>query len=246
MKYEHTNSGIEWIGEIPRHWNVTSIKKEFKVIPSNVDKKSEDDETEVKLCNYVDVYYNDCITSSIDFMIATATETEIKKFQLVVGDVLITKDSEDPFDIAVPALVTETDDKLLCGYHLSILRSINNKIDGSFLFWTLKDEVIATQLWREATGITRWAIASRHIKNSTIPFPPKPEQNAIVNYLNRACADIDKVIELKVGKIKIDDVESNSQVNILRQYKKSLIHEVVTGKKQVYGITQQKEKAVAV
>ena len=246
MKYEYKESGLDWIGKYPKHWNLTTIKKEFWVIPSNVDKRTEDDEEEVKLCNYVDVYYNDFIHSKIDFMIATATEGEIKKFQLEIGDVLITKDSEDPFDIAVPALVKETEEKLLCGYHLSMLRSINKKIDGAFLFWALKDEVIATQLWREACGITRWAIASRHIKNSIIPFPPKEEQTAIVAYLKKVCSDIDKVIELKVGKIKIDDTESNSQVNILRQYKKSLIHEVVTGKKQVYGLEKEKLKPQAV
>lgn len=197
MKYEYIHTGIEWIGEIPKHWLVTTIKKEFQVIPSNVDKKTEDDEDEVKLCNYVDVYYNDFITSEIDFMVASATENEINKFKLNIGDVLITKDSEDPFDIAVPALVKHSEDKLLCGYHLSMIRSINNRVDGTFLFWALKDEFIATQLWREACGVTRWAIASRHIKNSTIPFPPKQEQLAIAKYLDKASTDIDRVVEIK-------------------------------------------------
>jgi type I restriction enzyme, S subunit len=217
MKYEYINTGIEWIGDIPKHWKVTTIKKEFQVIPSNVDKKTEDNETEVKLCNYVDVYYNDFINPSIDFMVASATENEINKFQLKLGDVLITKDSEDPFDIAVPALVKHTEDKLLCGYHLSMIRSINNSLDGSFLFWALKDEVIATQLWREACGVTRWAIASRHIKNSTIPFPPKPEQIAIANYLDKACSDIERVVGIK-----------RKQIENLQQQLKSIIYQTVT------------------
>ncbi len=217
MKYEYINSGIEWIGEIPKHWGVTSIKKEFQVIPSNVDKKTEDDEDEVKLCNYVDVYYNDSITSDIDFMVASATDNEINKFQLMIGDVLITKDSEDPFDIAVPALVKHSEDKLLCGYHLSMIRSINNRIEGSYLFWALKDEFIVTQLWREACGVTRWAIASRHIKNSTIPFPPKLEQIAIANYLEKACVDIDRVVEIK-----------KKQIENLQKQLKSIIHHTIT------------------
>jgi len=217
MKYEYRDSGIDWIGKVPKHWEVTSIKKEFQVIPSNVDKKTEDDEAEVKLCNYVDVYYNDFITSDIEFMVASATDNEISKFQLKLGDVLITKDSEDPFDIAVPAIVKYSEDKLLCGYHLSMIRSINNGIDGSYLFWALKDEFIASQLWREACGVTRWAIASRHIKNSTVPFPPKPEQIAIANYLDKACADIDRVVEIK-----------RNQIENLQQQLKSIIHHTVT------------------
>lgn len=202
QQYSYKNSGIEWLSEIPEHWGVTKVKKEFRVIPSNVDKKSHDDEVEVKLCNYVDVYYNDFITSQIEFMVATASEHEIKKFQLQIGDILITKDSEDPFDIAVPALVKETEDKLLCGYHLSMIRTINQKIDGAFLFWSLKDDSIVSQLFREATGVTRWAIASRHIKNSTIAFPPLPEQKAIADYLDKACARIDRIIAIKEEQLR--------------------------------------------
>ncbi len=202
QQYSYKDSKIEWLGEVPQHWAVSKLKKEFKVIPSNVDKKSHDEEEEVKLCNYVDVYYNNFITPQIDFMVATASEHEIKKFQLQIGDILITKDSEDPFDIAVPALVKETQDKLLCGYHLSMIRSVNQNIDGAFLFWSLKDDAIVSQLFREATGVTRWAIASRHIKNSTIAFPPLPEQKAIAEYLGKACARIDRIIAIKEEQLR--------------------------------------------
>ncbi len=216
QQYSYKNSGIEWLSTIPEHWGVTKVKKEFRVIPSNVDKKSQDEEEEVKLCNYVDVYYNDFITSQIEFMVATASEHEIKKFQLQIGDILITKDSEDPFDIAVPALVKETEDKLLCGYHLSMIRTINRKIDGAFLFWSLKDDSIVSQLFREATGVTRWAIASRHIKDSTIAFPPLPEQRAIADYLDKACARIDRIIAIKEEQLrKIEAQEKSKAFEIL-------------------------------
>lgn len=220
VKYTYKNTGIEWLGEIPEHWIFTPIKKEFKVIPSNVDKKSFDTETDVKLCNYVDVYYNDFLDTTVDYMVATANDGEIKKFKLQVNDVIITKDSEDPFDIAVPALITEIQDNFLCGYHLSMIRSINKKIDGKFLFWSLKDEAIASQLFREATGVTRWAIASRHIKNSTISFPPLPEQKAIANYLDKACARIDKIIEIK--QKQLEKIEGYFKNRILETTTKGL------------------------
>ena len=213
----YKNSGIQWLSEIPEHWGVTKVKKEFRVIPSNVDKKSHDEEEEVKLCNYIDVYYNDFITSEIDFMVATASEHEIKKFQLELGDILITKDSEDPYDIAVPALVKKIEDKLLCGYHLSMIRTINQKIDGAFLFWSLKDDSIVSQLFREATGVTRWAIASRHIKNSTIAFPTLPEQKVIAEYLDKACARIDRIIAIK-----------EEQLRKIEGYFHNKLHETIT------------------
>jgi type I restriction enzyme S subunit len=211
-KYTYKDSSIEWLGDIPEHWEITKIKKEFKVQPSNVNKKAKEDEKEVLLCNYVDVYYNNYITNDIDFMdTATASENEIKKFQIEIGDVIITKDSEDPLDIGVPALVKETQEKLLCGYHLSMLRSIRNKIDGAFLFWSLNNEFIASQLFREATGVTRWAIASRHVKNSSFAFPPLKEQKAIAEYLDKATARIDRIIAIKQEQlVKMEEMRKSA------------------------------------
>ncbi len=202
MNYQYKNTGVQWLGEIPDHWDVTTIKNHFHVIPSNVDKKIKDNEIPVELCNYVDVYYNDFVDLSIDFMEVTANAGEVAKFQLKEKDVLITKDSEDPLDIGVPAIINEVKDKLLCGYHLSMLRAKSNKITGDYLLWLLKDASIASQLWREATGVTRWAIASRHIKNSTIPLPSKEEQNEITDYLKETCDRIDTIIEIKEKQLK--------------------------------------------
>ncbi len=219
---ELKDSGVEWLGMIPKHWTVTKLKNQCQIIPSNVDKKSHEDEIEVRLCNYVDVYYNEFIDNSIEYMEATANENEINKFQLLEGDVLITKDSEDPFDIAVPALVVASQPKLLCGYHLSIIRSNNNNVSGSYIFWALRDISIASQLHREATGITRWAIANKHVKNSTIPLPSLPEQETIADYLNEKCSGLSRL-----------QANIEQQISALEQYRKSLINECVTGKRRI-------------
>jgi len=234
-KYNYYNTGYEFMGEMPNHWQLAKIKNEFKVIPSNVDKKVNDDEINVKLCNYVDVYYNQFITLNIPFMEATATKGEIDKFQLKSGDVLITKDSEDPFDIGVPAIIDEVEPKLLCGYHLSLIRTTNKKILGEFLYWALMDKAIVSQLYREATGVTRWAIASRHIKNCIIPFPPIQEQEAICKYLRKTWLNIGRIIKIKFGNSKINgDEDEANQLKLIIDYRDSLIHECVTGKKQIW------------
>jgi type I restriction enzyme S subunit len=82
---------------------------------SNVDKKSESGELAVRLCNYTDVYKNDYITKDMDFMRATASRSEIARFGIAIGDVVITKDSETPGDIGIPALVDSTVADLVCG-----------------------------------------------------------------------------------------------------------------------------------
>jgi type I restriction enzyme S subunit len=115
-----------------QEWREVRLGDVTTLIVSNVDKKTKDGEAAVRLCNYTDVYKRDTIHSSQDFMEATATKAQIKKFGLKAGDVVITKDSETAEDIAMPSYVAETADDLVCGYHLAIVRP-GPQVDGRFL-----------------------------------------------------------------------------------------------------------------
>ena len=61
-------SGVEWLGDVPEHWEVRRLKHMCHVFPSNVDKKSYEGETPVFLCNYTDVYHNGKIQTGMAFM----------------------------------------------------------------------------------------------------------------------------------------------------------------------------------
>ena len=120
---DYKPSGLDWLGDIPAHWEVLRLKYRASYRTSNVDKKTKKGELPVKLCNYTDVYYTDRIRAGDgSFMEATASPQEFARFKLSEGDVVITKDSEDWQDIAVPALIEETADDFVCGYHLGIVR----------------------------------------------------------------------------------------------------------------------------
>src|SRR6516164_9613225 len=88
---------------LPVGWLYRRLKYVADIQVSNVDKKSVEGEQPVRLCNYVDVYKNDTIAPGMLFMEATALDSQIANFALKKGDVLITKDSEEWDDIAVPA-----------------------------------------------------------------------------------------------------------------------------------------------
>ena len=121
----YKDSGVEWLGDVPAHWEVKRLKHVASHWVSNVDKVATDDELPVRLCNYTDVYYHDYIRPDMGLMETTATAQEINRFGLQVDDVVITKDSEDWCDIGVPALVVESTSDLVCGYHLAIIRPKN-------------------------------------------------------------------------------------------------------------------------
>jgi len=166
------DSGVEWLREMPWHWDCRKLKHIATVTLSNVDKKTHEIEEPVRLCNYVDVYYNERITSDLDFMEATATHDEISKFSLRSGDVLITKDSEAWDDIAVPAYVPSDLDGILCGYHLAQVRPRDGRVDGEYLFRAFLARRINDQFRVAATGITRYGLGKHWIDNALFLVPP--------------------------------------------------------------------------
>ncbi len=193
----YRKTDLPWLGGIPAHWEAKRLKHVADVAFSSVDKHSNEDEKLVSLCNYVDVYKNDQITSELEFMQATASADEIRKFTLKKDDVMITKDSESWNDIAVPAYVPSDMENVLCGYHLALVRPNPNEVDGKFLFHALQARPINYQFEVEATGITRYGIDQYAIGSAFFPVPPLPEQQAIAAYLDRQTAKIDALIARK-------------------------------------------------
>ena len=193
---EYKDSGIEWLGEIPAHWEVKRLKTAASVELSNVDKKSEHGQVRVKLCNYVDVYYNDRITAELEFMDSTATPDQVRRFQIASGDVLITKDSESWNDIAVPAVVAEDLKDVLCGYHLAHIRP-RPDLHGRFLGRQFSAIGLRDQFHVAANGITRFGLTGNGIRTSLFPIPPIKEQHAIADFLDRETAQIDGLVARK-------------------------------------------------
>ena len=222
-------SGIEWIGDIPEHWEVKKLKYVAHVRPSNVNKKTEDGEIVILLCNYIDVYKNEFIDSSLTFMEASASEDEIAKFTLLKGDVLLTKDSETPDDIAKPALVRDRMSGVLCGYHLSHITPDRSMLLGEYLFRLLQEPKYNSQFQVSANGVTRYGISSGSISGAFAPLPPLPEQTAIANYLDAKIAQIDSLIDQNEMVFGTSDRKSG----LLQEYRTALISEVVTGKVKV-------------
>ena len=189
-------SGALWLGDVPTHWEIRRLRTVAEMRVSNVDKHSREDEFPVRLCNYVDVYKNDRITEAMPFMNATASWDEIERFRLEPGDVLITKDSEGWDDIGVPALVTETADDLLSGYHLAILRPFK-EIIGPYLARTLQSKGVAYQFHVRANGVTRYGLTHSGIQSVQIPLPPLSEQTAIVRYLDHVDRRVRRYVAAK-------------------------------------------------
>jgi type I restriction enzyme, S subunit len=214
---EYKESGIEWLGNIPEHWYTYKLKFLSSVQFSNVDKHTKEEENPVRLCNYTDVYYNDIISDKINFMNATANVTEIMKYGLRRGDVLITKDSEDWNDIAVPAYVADDFDNVLCGYHLAQIRPDEEIIHDKYLFYSFLSRGLNDQFRISANGITRYGLGKYWLDNGVFLVPTIPEQHAIAAFLDRETSRIDTLIAKK-----------QRQIELLQEKRSALISHVVT------------------
>jgi type I restriction enzyme S subunit len=198
----YKDTGVEWLGEIPTHWELKRLKRLASVRLSNVDKKSVEGQEAVRLCNYTDVYYNDRITPDLDFMTATATRDQVRRFSLRAGDVLITKDSESWMDIAVPAVVVEHLPDVLCGYHLAHIRPSSGCV-GAFLSRAFSAIGPRDQFQVAANGITRFGLGGDAIQTGMFAMPPEPEQRAIAAFLDRETARIDALVAKKERLIEL-------------------------------------------
>lgn len=227
-------SGIEWLGDAPQHWDVTLVKHVTDVRFSGVDKHSHDHEIPVRLCNYTDVYKNDKIIDDMDLMRATATAGEIARLTLKAGDVIITKDSETPDDIAVPAWVPEGLPGVVCAYHLGLLRPEPGRVEGEFLFRAIGSARIAEQFHVLATGVTRFALSKHDVKNAVIPLPPVDEQKAICKWIADECKPLEEAIQ-----------RAEEEIKLIREYRDRQIADVVTGQVDVRGWVSDPDDMVA-
>ena len=169
---------------MPLNWPTSKLRDLADVRVSNVDKKSYAAERPIRLCNYMDVYANDYLTSAlIDFMPATASPSEIERFALHAGDVVITKDSETPDDIGVPAVMVEDIDGLVCGYHLALIRP-KASVHPTFLAKQLASAHTIRYFAAHATGSTRFGLAIGTIEKLDVPNPPIAEQSKIAEVLS--------------------------------------------------------------
>lgn len=208
------DSGIEWIGEIPQDWSISKIKFVAKFNPQyTVQTKENDIVTFAPMECIKNGYYN---SKEAVFQSSNNSYTPFQE-----GDIVIAKVTPC-FENGNIAIM----ENLSSGYgygssELFVLRPFN--IQTRFLFYYLQNESfkkIGCSTMTGTGGLKR--VSPTFVQNYPIPHFNKTEQNDIVNYLDVKCAEIDKLITKK-----------EQLITELETYKKSLIYEYVTGKKEV-------------
>lgn len=162
---------------------------------SGVDKKTNEGEASVRLCNFTDVYKNWAITSSMHdtFMVASANEREIDKFSLRRGQVAVTKDSETRDDIGIPTYIADDFEDVILGYHCALITPDERQLNGKYLNASLHTEFIQKFFSANASGSgQRYTLSIETLNSIPIYLPSLEEQERIGNIFSA----IDRKIEL--------------------------------------------------
>ena len=211
---------VPGVGTIPVDWEVVRLGDVAEVAFSSVDKKTVVGEVPVRLCNYIDVFYNRRVTPDMDFMEATASTKELGKWNLKMGDVLFTKDSETPEEIGIPAFVETDMPDVLCGYHLGLARPRTQLLDGAYLAEALSSPRLTFQFSRIANGVTRFGLTLGATNKIKIPLPPIKEQQTMAGLLD----GVDTTL-----------VEVKNERDGLRLLKDATADALLTGRARIHG-----------
>ena len=219
-------SGIEWLGDVPEHWEIAKFSKSIRNIESGTRENfngnslngipslggehiGKDGKLILKNLKYVSILYFEKLNKGI-----------IKE-----NDILLVKDGAT---IGKVALIKKLPfNKCAVNEHIFVLRA-NEKCIPEFLYYAIKNEQFQNEIWKIVTGSAQPRLNSDFIKKISIPFPLLSEQNAIVEYLNNKIANFDSAID-----------SFNLEISLLREYRTRLIADVVTGKLDVRDVASK-------
>ena len=213
------DSGVEWIGQVPEHWEVKKIKHVTSKIGSGITPLGGGS-------NYIDGGIPLLRSQNIHFdridlndvaRISEFTHNSMKNSKVRKGDVLL--------NITGGSLgrcfYVDSNEEMNVNQHVCIIRP-NKKINTIFLNMLLASEIGQKQIWFFQQGGGREGLNFQAIKNFYLPLPDLEEQQKIAIYLDKQAAKIDQAIALKTAHIEK-----------LKEYKSVLINDVVTGKVRV-------------
>jgi type I restriction enzyme S subunit len=201
---EMKDSGVEWIGKIPSHWEITKMK--YGV--SHLSEKGKPEKIDIKISPE-----NVESDTGVCFNLYSEHESEGMRFQS--GDILLNK-----LRLYLKKILYTEYDGFSLG-EMIVLRT-NNKLNNKYFYQLLFSQGLIDLLDSQSTGIKLPRVSPDVILNTEIIYPPLNEQQQIVEYLDKQTGIIDKTISIEEKRIEL-----------LKEYRQSLISEVVTGKRKV-------------
>ena len=216
---EMKDSGVEWIGKIPSEWNTISLRYYLIRVGSGSTPRGGGDvysDNGIPFLRSQNVHFDGLHLEGVVF-ISEEIHQNMNNTIVKHGDVLLNITGGS----IGRSCVVDTHEEMNVNQHVSILRTKESLINF-YLNYCLVSSIGQEQVDYNQTGGNREGLSSDNIKNFKFVLPPLQEQQQIVDYINKKTSKIDKLV----------DIESK-RIILLKEYRQSLISEVVTGKVDV-------------
>ena len=216
----YKDSGVEWIGQIPSDWECIRLGMLGDFSSSGIDKKSNEDETPVRMVNYTDIIqsrkYYPIQTGEKEYMRVTTPQSKFEEHKLERGDMVFIPSSETHEDLGYSSLIDFDEEDIVYSYH--ILRYKTKKpVYHYYKKYLINHHSVLNQFSSECKGTTRQIIGRDVFNNVRVVLPPLSEQQQIVSFLDTKTSLIDSLIE-----------KTQRKIELLKEKRTSLINEVVT------------------
>lgn len=217
------DSGVEWIGEIPEDWSIQKILYQLKM--PITDGPHTTPELFSEGVAFVSAEAVSCGNGRIDFNHIRGYISEefyrecCLKYIPEMDDVYMIKSGATTGRVSI---VTTLEPKFTIWSPLAVMRCDKSKMIPKYLYYAVQSIQFQGQVALGWSFGTQQNLGMRTLEQLKILVPNIEIQQQVADYLDKNCADIEKLIEIKQKKI-----------DMLNEYKKSLIYEYVTGKKEV-------------
>jgi type I restriction enzyme S subunit len=214
------DSSVEWIGEIPDHWEIVKLKIVTDFINDGTHGSYPRVEDGYRLLSVRNMIDDKFVFRDDDSRVGEKHFKEISsKFSIQKGDVQLAIVGAT---LGKVAIVEDYDEQFVTQRSVCTIRMKNKICSNKFLFYFIKSPSFQSYLWLNASFSAQPGVYLGTIQNSSLPLPKLVEQNEIVNFLNNISNKYDTAISLK-----------EQEIEKLKEYKMSLIDGVVTGKVNV-------------
>ena len=213
-------SGIEWIGDIPEEWGIRRLRH-LGCCQNGISKGAEFFGSGYPFVSYSDVYKNMELPRWVNGLVES-TDEERERYSVLHGDIFFTRTSETIEEIGFTAVCLNTIPNATFAGFLIRVRPTTSLITPEFSKYYFRSDSHRCFFVKEMNLVTRASLGQELLKKLPVLLPPLDEQQEIVAYLDQQCAEIDRLIAKK-----------EQIITELEGYKKSLIYECVTGKREV-------------
>ena len=214
------NSGVEWIGEIPEHWEVKVLRYIGKT-QNGISKGAEYFGSGFPFVNYGDVYKDSTLPVNV-VGLANSSEEDRRQYSVIKGDVFFTRTSETVEEIGFSSVCLQTIENAIFSGFLIRFRPTTGILDEKFSKYYFRSQTHRPFFVKEMNLVIRASLSQELLKKMPVLLPPLIEQMAIAKYLDNTTTKISTAITLK-----------EKEIEKLKEYKSVLINEAVSGKIKV-------------